>query len=408
LSRLEPLSSNRPGFRDLIRDLGPVQFATGFVAFLFGATGPLAIILSVGTNGGLTPAQLASFVFGVFAINGVITILLTWAYRQPLAMFWTIPGTVLMGPALTHLSFAEVIGAFYVTSLLVLALGWTGLARRVLELIPMPIVMAMVAGIFLKFGVDIVRSLHGDFAIAGAMVATFFSLMAVPRAAKVMPPLIGALIIGVAVAVITGKFATGAIGGLQFVRLEFTPPLFSIRAMIELVVPLAITIVVVQHGQGLAVLTSAGHQPPMTAVNVAAGLGGVLSAAVGAVGTSLTGPTNALITSAGPRDRHYATTMVTAAFAILFGLMAPTFTQLMLAAPKELILTLGGLAMLRVLLGGFMTAFKGPFAFGAMTCFVVTVADMPILNIGAAFWGLVAGVALSALIERQDFASRFD
>jgi benzoate membrane transport protein len=381
-----------------------VQLATGFVAFLFGATGPLAIILSVGTNGGLTPAQLASFVFGVFAINGVITILLTWAYRQPLAMFWTIPGTVLMGPALTHLSFPEVVGAFYATSLLVLVLGWTGLARRVLEIIPMPIVMAMVAGIFLKFGVDIVRSLHGDAAIAGAMVATFFGLMALPRLAKAMPPLIGALIVGVLAAVIGGKFAGGGLGGLQLVSPEFTAPVFSIRAMIELVVPLAITIVLVQHGQGFAVLTGAGHQPPMTAVNVAAGIGGLLSAAVGAVGTSLTGPTNALVTSAGPREKHYATAIVTAFLAILFGLMAPTFTQLMLAAPKELILTLGGLAMLRVLLGGFMAAFKGPFAFGAMTCFVVTVADLPVFNIGAAFWGLVAGVAASLLIERQDFA----
>ncbi len=383
-----------------------MQLATGFVAFLFGATGPLAIILSVGTNGGLSQAEIASFVFGVFAINGAITILLTWAYRQPLAMFWTIPGTVLMGPALAHLSFAEVVGAFYATGVVVLVLGWTGMARRVLELIPMPIVMAMVAGIFLKFGVDIVRSLHGDFAIAGAMVVTFFGLTALPRAAKAMPPLIGALLAGAVVAVASGKFAPGALGGLQLVQPVVTLPVFSLRAMIELVAPLTITVVLVQHGQGLAVLTAAGHKPPMTAVNIAAGIGGLLSALVGAVCTSLTGPTNALITSAGPLERHYATALVTAFLAILFGLMAPTFTQLMLSAPKELILTLGGLAMLRVLLGGFMAAFKGPFAFGALTCLIITVSDLPVLNIGAAFWGLVAGVAVSLLVERQDFAGR--
>jgi benzoate membrane transport protein len=97
--------------------------------------------------------------------------------------------------------------------------------------------------------------------------------------------------------------------------------------------------------------------------------------------------------------------MVTALLAILFGLMAPTFTQLMLSAPKALILTLGGLAMLRVLLGSFTTAFKGPFAYGALTCFIVTVSDLPLLNIGAAFWGLVAGLAVSGLIERADFHS---
>jgi benzoate membrane transport protein len=59
--------------------------------------------------------------------------------------------------------------------------------------------------------------------------------------------------------------------------------------------------------------------------------------------------------------------------------------------------------MLRVLLGAFTTAFKGPFAFGSLVCFVVTVADKPVLKIGAAFWGLVAGLAASWLMERADF-----
>ena len=405
MTPFEPFSPHRPTLAEIIRDIGPVQLATGLVAFLFGATGALAIILAVGTGGGLSERELASFVFGVFAINGVLTLVIVWLYRQPLCLFWTIPGTVLMGPALTHMSFAEVVGAFWVTSLLVLALGWTGLARTAMRLIPMPIVMAMVAGVFLKFALDIVRSLHGDVAVAGTMVAAFFGLTAWTSAQRLMPPIIGALLVGAAVAVATGRFAGAELGGLQIVEPVFTMPVFSAPAMIELVIPLAITIIFVQHGQGLAVLTQAGHPPPLNAVTIMAGFGGLLSAAVGAVGTSLTGPTNGLVTATGPHAKHYATAIVTALIAILFGLLAPTFTRLMLAAPKELILTLGGLAMLRVLLGAFTAAFRGPFAYGALICFVVTVADRPVLNIGAAFWGLVAGLAVSWLLERADFTA---
>ena len=405
MSPIEPFSSDRPRLRGILRDIGPVQIATGFVAFLFAATGPLAIILSVGQQGGLTPAQMSSFVFGVFAINGLLTALMTWAYRAPIALFWTIPGTVLMGPALTHLSYPEIIGAFYATSLLVLVLGWTGLARRALAFIPMPIVMAMVAGLFLKFGMDVVRSLHQDIAIAGTMVVAFFGLMASPALAQRMPPLIGALIVGVLVALASGQFAPGMASGLQLVQPIITAPVFSLSAMTELVIPFAITILLVQNGQGLAVMSQSGHKAPLNAITLACGIGGIASAMVGAVGTALTGPTAGLITSAGPRDKHYATAMVTAMLAILFGLMAPTFTQLMLSAPKALILTLGGLAMLRVLLGSFTTAFKGPFSYGALTCFIVTVSDLPLLNIGAAFWGLVAGLAVSGLIERADYRS---
>jgi benzoate membrane transport protein len=35
----------------------------------------------------------------------------------------------------------------------------------------------------------------------------------------------------------------------------------------------------------------------------------------------------------------------------------------------------------------------------------VTVADLPLLNIGAAFWGLVFGIAISWLLERADFVA---
>src|SRR6185437_10032547 len=64
-------------------------------------------------SGGLSPAELTSWIFGAFFINGLITLIMSWRYRQPLAFFWTIPGTVLVRPSLQHLSFPEVIGAFY-------------------------------------------------------------------------------------------------------------------------------------------------------------------------------------------------------------------------------------------------------------------------------------------------------
>jgi hypothetical protein len=104
----------------------------------------VAIMLAVGTRGGLAPADLASWIFGAFFLNGLISLYFCWRYRQPLVFFWTIPGTVLVGPALAHLSFAEVIGAYYATGALMLVLGWTGWVARAMNVLPMPIVMAMV------------------------------------------------------------------------------------------------------------------------------------------------------------------------------------------------------------------------------------------------------------------------
>lgn len=68
-----------------------------------------------------------------------------------LGFFWTIPGTVVVGTAFASLSWPEVVGAYVLTALLVLAIGLTGHVDRVMSLLPMPVVMAMVAGVFLGF-----------------------------------------------------------------------------------------------------------------------------------------------------------------------------------------------------------------------------------------------------------------
>ncbi len=402
-SHLERPAQPPPGWRQVLADFGPTYAAHGFIGWVFSATGPVAIILSVGTAGGLTETDLASWIFGAFFVNGLITILFCWLYRQPLAFFWTIPGTVLVGPSLAHLSFAEVIGAYYATGLLMLLLGMTGWVKRAIQAVPMPIVMGMVAGVFLRFGLDLVRSLHQDIAIAGPMVAAWLLFTAVPRLGRHVPPLIGALLVGAAMTTLLGRFDVSTLGAIEVVRPVVHTPVWSLAAMIELVVPLAITVLVVQNGQGFAVLKAAKHEPPVDAITVACGIGAMLNAVVGAVSTCLTGPTNAIITSSGERSRHYTAGIFTGLLAVFFGLMAPAFVRLMLIAPKAFIMVLAGLAMLRVLQAAFVASFEERFTFGALVAFLVTVADLGLLNIGAAFWGLVAGFAVSWFLERRDF-----
>jgi benzoate membrane transport protein len=77
--------------------------------------------------------------------------------------------------------------------------------------------------------------------------------------------------------------------------------------------------------------------------------------------------------------------------------------RLMLSMPEAFVAALGGLAMLRALQGAFGTAFSGTYATGALVTFLVTVADITVLNISAAFWGLVVGLVVSRLVEPGDF-----
>ena len=394
-----------PGPRKLLADFGGVYFVNAVVAFIFAASGPVAIILAVGTRGGLTPSDLSSWIFGAFFVNGLISIAFCWLYRQPLVFFWTIPGTVLVGPALGHLSYAEVIGAFIATGFLMLALGLSGWVRRAMDAVPMPIVMAMVAGVFLRFGLDLVLAIRDDFWIAAPMVAVFLALGAWQRLGRLVPPLIGALVVGVLVILVLGRFEAGP-EAQGLARPSLYAPAFSWRAMVELVVPLAITVLVVQNGQGITVLRAAGHSPPVNTVAAACGAVSIVTAFVGTVSTCLTGPVNAIISSSGDKRRHYTAGIFVGLLALAFGLVAPFVTHLMLATPKAFIAALAGLAMLRVLQTAFTVSFKDRFALGALVTFLVTVADVPIFSIGAPFWGLVFGYGASRLLERGDFPAR--
>ncbi|MFN3923034.1 MAG: benzoate/H(+) symporter BenE family transporter, partial [Pseudarthrobacter sp.] len=144
--------------------------------------------------------------------------------------------------------------------------------------------------------------------------------------------------------------------------------------------------------------------PPINVFAVVSGAFSVLNAGFGAVSACVTGPTNALLTSSGTRERQYTAAVVYGSLAVVCALLAPTLTRLMLATPTEFVLVLGGIAMLRALQQAFVTAFAGTFTMGSLVTFVVTVSGLNLFNIHAAFWGLVIGCAASRLLERPDYA----
>ncbi len=389
--------------RQLLRGFGGIYLVNAVVGFLFAASAPVAIILTASAKGGLAETDIESWLFGCFFINGLITMAFCLAYRQPLVFFWTIPGTILVGQALDHLSFAQVIGAYYATGALMFILGLSGWVRKCMSRLPMPIVMAMVAGVFLQFGLNLIFAIRDGVTIAAPMTVVFLLLSARARFARMLPPLIGALIAGIIAITLSGEFDLHGSVAFTLAKPNFYVPEFSWSAMVELVLPLAITVLAAQNAQGFVILEATGHKPPVNAVTAACGLGSLIAASVGTVSTCLTGPVNAIISSAGDKDKHYAAGVMVSVLALLFGIFSPVFTQLMLATPKVFIATLAGLALLRVLERSFVVSFNGAFTLGAAVTFLVTVANVPIFSIGAPFWAVIVGLAASWALERDDF-----
>ena len=83
--QLEPFTHPFPTINKIISDIELVHVSNAVIAFLFAASAPVAIILGVGTKAGLSESDMASWIFGAFVLNGMIGIVVSIIYRQPLA-----------------------------------------------------------------------------------------------------------------------------------------------------------------------------------------------------------------------------------------------------------------------------------------------------------------------------------
>jgi benzoate membrane transport protein len=395
-----------PGLAEAWRALDSHAVTNGTAAMLMACTGPLVIMLTVAVGHGMTPADISTWIFGGYAIGGVFSIVFSVLYRMPMGMAWTIPGVILLGGALDHMSFPECVGALYATAALLLVLGATGWVRRIMDLIPLNIVMAMVAGVFLPFVTKIITGFEQDWLIAGVTVAVFVLLSMAPALARKVPPILVALAAGAVAAAATGQFALKE--PLRFAIADpiIYSPVFSWRAIIELVIPMAITVIGIHNAQGFAISRDNGYDPPINTLTTACGVGSVVFALFGTTSTCVTGPANGILNVSGDKDKRYMGGVVFGVLILLFGVFSPMTAQLALALPISFIGLLGGLAMFHVLRGAFVSAFSGRFQIGTLTAFIVTVAGLPLVNIGAPFWGIVFGTLASALLERQDFIAQ--
>jgi benzoate membrane transport protein len=311
---------------------------------------------------------------------------------------------VLAGTALTHLSFSEVIGAYVLTGLLITALAATGLVKKVMDWLPKPITMAMVAAVLLPFGNGIVSAFTDTPLLSAVTLAGFLTTSLLPRLAQKFPPVLAAILAGLLTTSLLGQASWQDLSFAVASPIVFAPS-FTIAAAAELILPLALTVIAVQNAQGIAILTNREYQPPVNAVTLMSGVGSLLVGFFGSQSACLAGPMTGIVTNprVGPKETRYAAAVVTGLLWMLFGLFAPMATALTHILPSSLIKLLAGLALLEVLARCFHAAFSERCRLGALITFIITLSGIRLFNIGAPFWGLLGGAATSMILERADF-----
>ena len=393
-----------PGFASTLRDLpsaiGIRPVSAGVVAAIFGCSGPALIVIGAAETNGLSNGQAVAWLLAIYGLGGLISLILALYYRMPITGAYSIPGAALVAGSLSAFGFDQAVGAFIMAGVLVLALGFSGLIGRVMRWLPLPIVMAMIAGALIRFGIGTVTSASKLPIVVGLTILAFFVSM---RLTKAVPPVLTALVVGLLAAWATGSFG-GSEAAIGFVAPEFTLPRFTLDAFLAISVPLAILVIGAENAQAIGVLLAEGYRPPINAMTIISGIGGVLAGLLGGHNANIAGPMTAICASdqAGEdRGRRYAATVVNGALFAAFGIFGGLAVPVILMLPGPLIGAVAGLAMINVFLMAFQSAFDraAGYQLGALVALVVAMSNVSILGISAPFWALVAGAAVSLLVE---------
>ena len=396
----------KSGLKDLPKHLNSKTITTGTIAAIFGMTGPAMIIIGASEAGALTMEQTVSWLFAVYLVGGLFSILLALHYKMPINGAYSIPGAVLMTSALAIFSLNEAVGAYLMAGILVLILGLTKSIGKIMKFIPLPIILAMIAGSMFRFALGIVESVEQLPLVVGLTVLTFFILYGIR--AK-FPPILGALIVGMVIAFGMGLFQTQSLAlGLAFP--EFVVPTFSIDAFFSISIPLAILVIGAENAQATGALLAQKYKPPINVMTTISGIGGILTSFFGGHNANIAGPMTALCASesAGKKEGRYVATFVDGVLFASFGLFVGIAVPILLGLPSALISAIAGLAMIAVLINALQGAFSEKrFQVGAFCALAIGLSGITLFQISAPFWALVVGVTVSFMVERSDFKSLF-
>lgn len=365
------------------------------VAALVGYGSSVALVLAAAQAVGASPAQSASWLLALCLAKAVgSAVLSTWA-RVPVVLAWSTPGAALVA-ASAGVTMPEAVGAFVVAGLMVAATGLIRPLGALVGRIPDAVAAAMLAGVLLPFVLAGARVVPEAPGLVLPMAAVFLAVRLWNPALAVLAALAAGLVLAFGPGGAAVVPPAQALPGLVAVLPAFQP-----EVVLGLGLPLWLVTMASQNLPGFAVLRAAGYAPP---VRRALGVTGALSVAAAPFGAH--GVNMAAITAAiclGPDvhpdpGRRWVVGLAYAGVWVALGLAGPWALAALAALPGGVLAMLVALGLLAPLTGALGAAFAAPERrFAAAVTLAVTASGVAALGIGAAFWGLAAGLVVLAL-----------
>jgi benzoate membrane transport protein len=382
----------------LARDVSFTAVVAGFVTVLVGFTSSGVIVFEAANAVGAGPAEIASWMWALGIGMGLTCIGLSLRYKMPVVTAWSTPGAAMLITGAAGIPLGEATFAFLVSALLIIVAGFSGWFERAMNRMPVTLASGMLAGVLVRFGMDLFVSMKTQFTMVAAMFCTYLLVRRLrPRYA-----VIAAFVLGIAIAAFQGLLQLGTVR-FELATPVWITPQFSVTALVGVAIPLFVVTMASQNVPGVAVIRASGYPVPISPVIGWTGVANAVLAPFGAFALNLAAITAAICMGREAHEdpqRRYVASIAAGAFYVLIGLFGATVGALFAAFPRELVLAVAGLALIGTIGNGLAAALasdkeREP----ALITFLVTASGVTLLDVGSAFWGLLAGVLALAVLR---------
>jgi benzoate membrane transport protein len=384
--------------KNVFSDFSVSTVAAGLIAVLVGYASTAVIVYQAAIASGATPTEASSWLGMICVSVGALSILLSLKYKIPVMFTWSTAGAALLITSVAGVALSDLIGVFVFSAALTFIFGVTGFFEKIMNRIPVGIASAMLAGVLLHFAFDVFNSMKTQMFLSLSM----FLIYVLGRRFFQRYNLIVVVIFGIMIAWLKSL--------LHFVPVDFsilhpvfTKPSFHWAAIISVGIPLFVVNMSSQNLTGVAVLRAYGYQPEVSKLVTWSGLLNIFTAPFGGYSLNISALTAAICM--GPEahqdeKKRYTAALAYGLFYVLIGIFSSAVVSLFATFPKELIVTIAGLALISTISSGIINAVHHEEDREAsLITFFVTASGFSLLGIGAAFWGLVAGALVSVVLK---------
>lgn len=370
----------------------------GLISVIVNYGGTFILVFQAAKVAGLSPELTASWVWSVSIGVGVSGLFLSWKYRAPIITAWSTPAAAFLVVALATTPYAEAIGAYMISAAAFVLLGLSGYFEKLIRLIPPGIAAGLLGGILLQFGIGAFAGMSIDPLLVGLLIAAYLVL----KRFSTRYAVVGILVLGLVFLLSQGRVDLTGLS-LQLATPVFTRPEFSLNALLSVALPLFLITLTGQYMPGMLVLRNDGYKTSANPIVTLTGLGSLLMAPFGSHAFNIAAITAAICTgkeaSQDPSKRWIAG-IAAGVFYILVGIFGVTLAAVFMAFPATFITTLAGLALLGTIGGSLASAMvDAKSREAALITFLASAANITLLGIGGAFWGLLIGLVAYGVLN---------